>query len=147
MLFGLGFETATEVALLANAARDGANGLAISTILLYPCLFMAGMLAIDSMDGLLMLKAFNWFKGDDIRRSTYNTVISLMTGTVALVIAVIQSLSLLRDQELVNRVIINVINAFTLNTEVIGMSIAGVLLSFWIGSMFIHYLKPKRFLN
>lgn len=147
MLFGLGFETATEVALLANAARDGANGLAISSILIYPCLFMAGMLAIDSIDGLLMFKAFNWFKTDSSRRNTYNTVISLITGTVALVIAVIQFFSLLSDQVLVSRVILSLIDTFFSNSELIGMSIAGVLLTFWMGSMFFSRLRPKRFQN
>jgi len=144
MLFGLGFETTTEVALLANAARDGANGLAVSTILLYPFLFMAGMLAIDSLDGLLMFKAFDWFKSDNLRRNTYNIIISLLTGTVALTIAIIQSLSLLHDRVVVGRVLSNLIQAFSSNTEMIGMSIAAFLLTFWIGSMLISRLRSKR---
>lgn len=147
MLFGLGFETATEVALLANAARDSANGLEISTILLYPCLFMAGMLAIDSIDGLLMVKAFTWSEKDSFRRNTYNTIISLMTGTVALAIATIQSLSLLNDHVLVNNVSLSVVSGFSSNSEVIGMSIAGLLLTVWLGSIFIIRLKTKQFLN
>lgn len=144
MLFGLGFETTTEVALLANAARDGANGLAVSTILLYPCLFMAGMLAIDSIDGLLMFKAFDWFKSDSVRRNTYNNIISLITGTVALTIAAIQSLSLLHDHVMLGKVLSSLIQAFSSNTEMIGMSIAALLLTFWIGSILTSRLRSKQ---
>jgi high-affinity nickel-transport protein len=144
MLFGLGFETATEVALLANAARDGVNGVEISTILLYPCLFMAGMLAIDSINGLLMFKAFSWAKTDDLRRETYTTVISLMTGAIALVIAVIQSLSLLSDQVRFSKFILDLVDAFSSNSEIIGISIITLLFTVWMTSMFFSRLKPKR---
>lgn len=144
MLFGLGFETATEVALLANAARDGVNGVEISTILLYPCLFMAGMLAIDSINGLLMFKAFSWAKTDDLRRETYTTVISLMTGAIALIIAVIQSLSLLSDQVLLSKVILDLLDAFSSNSEIIGISIVTLLFTVWVTSMFVSRLKLKR---
>ena len=145
MLFGLGFETATEVALLANAVRDGVNGVEISTILLYPCLFMAGMLAIDSINGLLMFKAFSWAKTDDSRRETYTTVISLMTGVIALVIAAIQSLSLLSDQVYLSKALLDLIDVFYSNTEMIGISIVTLLFTVWMTSIFVMRLKSKRF--
>ncbi|MFX6743503.1 hypothetical protein ABTH23_20635, partial [Acinetobacter baumannii] len=59
-LFGLGFDTATEVAILGMSASQAANGLSIGTILVLPALFAAGMALIDTLDGVVMLGAYEW---------------------------------------------------------------------------------------
>ncbi len=59
-LFGLGFDTATEVALLGISATQAAKGVSIWSILVFPALFAAGMSLIDTTDGILMLGAYDW---------------------------------------------------------------------------------------
>ena len=141
MLFGLSFETASEVALLATAAHEGALGTPLSAIILYPSMFMAGMLAVDSFDGLLMVKAFNWVQTDAVLRRRYNLVISLVTGAVALVIATVQFLSLYREHGLTNGILISLIDQFFNHSETIGILIVGTLLSIWLVSMRLAKIK------
>ena len=59
-LFGLGFDTATEVALLGISATQAAQGVSIWSIMVFPALFAAGMSLIDTTDGVLMLGAYDW---------------------------------------------------------------------------------------
>ena len=59
-LFGLGFDTATEVALFGNSATQAANGAYCGTLLAFPALFTTGMSLIDATDGVSMLGAYGW---------------------------------------------------------------------------------------
>jgi high-affinity nickel-transport protein len=71
-LFGLGFETATEVALLSTAALHAAQGVDLLTILLFPALFTAGMLTVDAIDGILMVRVYGWAYVNPMRKLRYN---------------------------------------------------------------------------
>src|SRR6185437_4933473 len=68
LLFGLGFDTATEVGLLGLAAVEAARGLSILSVLLLPALFAAGMALIDTADSFLMVGAYGWALGNPLRR-------------------------------------------------------------------------------
>jgi high-affinity nickel-transport protein len=84
VLFGLGFDTATEVALLGISAASGAGGMPVAYILLLPALFAAGMSLVDTMEGVAMLGAYGWAYLRPARRVLYNVNMTLLTVTIAL---------------------------------------------------------------
>ncbi len=90
MLFGLGFDTATEVALLVIAGSAGAAGLPWYAILCLPILFAAGMSLLDSIDGSFMNFAYDWAFSRPVRKVFYNITITGLSVAVALVIGTIE---------------------------------------------------------
>jgi high-affinity nickel-transport protein len=97
MLFGIGFDTATEVTLLALAGAGAATGLPWYAILLLPLLFAAGMSGMDTFDGLFMTAAYDWAFAHPVRRVYYNMSITGLSVAVALVIGSIELISVLHD--------------------------------------------------
>jgi len=95
VLFGLGFDTASEVALLGLAATSGASHLPIAYILLLPAIFAAGMCLIDTTDGVLMLGAYGWAYIKPIRKLYYNLNITLVSVIIAFVIGGIEALNVI----------------------------------------------------
>jgi nickel/cobalt transporter (NiCoT) family protein len=90
LLFGLGFDTATEVGLLGIAAIEAGKGLPVWTILLFPALFAAGMSLIDTTDGILMLGAYGWAFLDPARKLYYNLTITSASVLVAVLVASVE---------------------------------------------------------
>ena len=90
LLFGLGFDTATEVGLLGIAAIEAGKGLPIWTILLFPALFTAGMSLIDTTDGVLMLGAYGWARLNPARKLYYNLTITSASVLVAVLVACVE---------------------------------------------------------
>ena len=97
-LFGLGFDTATEVSLLGISATNAAHGLSIWSIMVFPALFAAGMTLIDTTDGILMLGAYDWALVNPLRKLYYNLVITAVSVAVAVLIGGIEALGLIGDQ-------------------------------------------------
>jgi high-affinity nickel-transport protein len=98
VLFGLGFETATEVALLVLAGTSAAAGLPWYAILCLPVLFAAGMSLLDTVDGSFMNFAYGWAFSKPVRKVYYNITITGLSVAVALIIGTIELLGLLADQ-------------------------------------------------
>ena len=98
LLFGLGFDTATEIALLATAGAAAAGGLPIYAILCLPILFAAGMSLLDTIDGAFMNFAYGWAFSKPVRKIFYNITITWLSVVVALVIGTIELLSVLADK-------------------------------------------------
>jgi len=98
ILFGLGFDTASEVALLGLAATSGANHVPIYFILILPALFAAGMSLVDSTDGIMMLGAYGWAYVKPIRKLYYNLNITLVSVLIAFLIGGIEVLSIIRER-------------------------------------------------
>ena len=98
ILFGLGFDTASEVALLGLAATSGANHVPIYFILILPALFAAGMSLVDSTDGIMMLGAYGWAYVKPIRKLYYNLNITLVSVLIAFLIGGIEILSIIGDR-------------------------------------------------
>jgi len=90
LLFGLGFDTASEVALLVIAGGAGAAGLPWYAILCLPILFAAGMSLMDSIDGSFMNFAYGWALSNPVRKVYYNLTITSLSVAVALVIGTIE---------------------------------------------------------
>jgi nickel/cobalt transporter (NiCoT) family protein len=98
LLFGLGFDTATEVALLVTAAGAGAAGLPWYAILCLPILFAAGMSLADSIDGSFMNFAYGWALSKPVRKVFYNLTITGLSVAVALLIGTIEIGGLMSSQ-------------------------------------------------
>jgi nickel/cobalt transporter (NiCoT) family protein len=98
LLFGLGFDTATEIALLATAGVAAAGGLPIYAILCLPILFAAGMSLLDTIDGAFMNFAYGWAFAKPVRKIFYNITITSLSVLVALVIGAIELMSVLTDK-------------------------------------------------
>jgi nickel/cobalt transporter (NiCoT) family protein len=98
LLFGLGFDTATEVALLATAGAAAVGGLPFYAILCLPILFAAGMSLLDSIDGAFMNFAYGWAFSRPVRKLFYNITITWLSVVVALVVGTIELMSVLADR-------------------------------------------------
>jgi len=137
-LFGLGFDTATEVALLGLSATQAAKGLPIWTIMLFPALFAAGMALVDTTDGILMLGAYDWAFVKPIRKLYYNLIITLLAVVIAVVIGGIEALGLMKDQLNLSGGVWNVVGLLNDNFNNIGFIIIGVFIVAWIGSIIVY---------
>jgi high-affinity nickel-transport protein len=97
-LFGLGFDTATEVALLVLAGAGAASGLPFYAILCLPILFAAGMSLFDTIDGAFMNFAYGWAFMRPVRKIYYNITVTALSVGVALLIGTIELMSVLADR-------------------------------------------------
>ncbi len=97
-LFGLGFDTATEVALLVLAGAGAAGGLPFYAILCLPILFAAGMTLFDTLDGMFMNFAYDWAFSRPVRKIFYNLAITGLSVAVALLIGGIELLAVVADE-------------------------------------------------
>ncbi len=94
VLFGIGFDTATEIGLLAVSAAQAANGLPLPSIMVLPALFTAGMTLIDSLDGVMMAGAYRWAAAEPLRKLYYNLAVTSLSVVVAVVIGGIEVIGL-----------------------------------------------------
>ncbi len=97
-LFGLGFDTATEIGLLGISAAEAARGLSIWSILIFPALFTAGMSLVDTSDGVLMLGAYGWAFMKPLRKLYYNLTITFVSVVAAAIVGGIEALGLVADK-------------------------------------------------
>ena len=98
MLFGIGFDTATEVGLLVLAGGAAASGLPFYAVACLPILFAAGMTLFDTLDGALMSFACGWAREQPVRRVFYNLVVTALSVAVALAIGSIELLGVASEQ-------------------------------------------------
>jgi high-affinity nickel-transport protein len=137
-LFGLGFDTATEVALLGISATQATQGMPIWSIMLFPALFAAGMSLIDTSDGILMLGAYNWAFIRPIRKLYYNLVITAVSVAVAVLIGGIEGLGLIHDQLGLNGWFWDGVGRLNDNFNGLGFAIIGLFILTWVGSMLVY---------
>jgi high-affinity nickel-transport protein len=135
MLFGLGFDTASEVALLVLASAGAASGLPWYAILCLPVLFAAGMCLFDTIDGTFMNFAYGWAFSRPIRKVYYNMTITTLSVIVAMVIGTVELLGLLSQQLNLNgRFWLDMQNA-DINT--LGFIIVGLFVATWLVALAI----------
>lgn len=97
-LFGLGFDTATEVGLLGISAAAATQGLPIWSILIFPLLFTAGMCLLDTADGILMLGAYGWAYVHPVRKLYYNMTITAISALIAIGVGGLEVLNVVGGQ-------------------------------------------------
>jgi len=137
LLFGLGFDTATEVALLATAGAAAAGGLPIYAILCLPILFAAGMSLLDSIDGAFMNFAYGWAFAKPVRKLFYNITITWLSVVVALVIGTIQLMSVLADKLTLTGQPWDFVSGVDLNY--VGYAIVAVFALTWIAALAVWH--------
>jgi nickel/cobalt transporter (NiCoT) family protein len=137
-LFGLGFDTATEVALLGISATQAGQGTSIWSIMVFPALFAAGMTLIDTSDGVLMLGAYNWAFVRPMRKLYYNLVITAVSVVVAVLVGGIEGLGLIGDQLGLEGWFWNGIGVLNDDFNGLGFAIVGVFILAWIASLLIY---------
>ena len=135
VLFGLGFDTATEVALLILAGSSAAAGLPWYAILCLPVIFAAGMSLFDSIDGSFMNFAYGWALANPVRKVYYNLIITGLSIAVALVIGTIEVLGLLADEFGWTGRFWDDVSGIDLN--VLGFVIVGLFVATWIVSLVV----------
>ncbi len=137
MLFGLGFDTASEVALLFLAAGAAGAGLPFYAILCLPILFAAGMSLLDTIDGSFMNLAYGWAFSRPVRKIFYNLTITALSVFVALVIGSIEIFSLLAEKLDLNGGAWDWLAALDLNT--VGFVIVGMFVATWAVALAIWH--------
>ena len=143
LLFGLGFDTATEVGLLGLSATQVSHGMSPWAIMVFPALFSAGMSLLDTLDGHLMLGAYGWSYMKPVRKIYYNMTITLVSVVVAIVVGGIEALGLFAEQFKLEGRIWNAIGALNENFGTLGYAIIGIFMFSWVLSMLIY--RVKRF--
>lgn len=142
-LFGLGFDTASEIGVLGISASEAARGLSFWSILVFPVLFAAGMSLIDTTDNILMLGAYGWAFVKPIRKLYYNITITSVSVVVALVVGGIEALGLLGDHFHFTGWFWNRVAKLNDNFGTLGYFIVGLFALSWIVS--IAFYKWRRF--
>ena len=94
-LFGLGFDTASEIALLAVSAGAAANGIPFGAVIALPLIFAAGMSLMDTADGAFMAKAYSWAFASPIRKVFYNLTMTSLSVFVALFVGFVELVQVL----------------------------------------------------
>jgi nickel/cobalt transporter (NiCoT) family protein len=143
MLFGLGFDTATEVALLVLAGGAAGAGLPWYAILCLPILFAAGMSLMDAIDGSFMNFAYGWAFSKPVRKVFYNLTITGLSVAVAAVIGTIELGGLLASQ-------LNLSGSFwnwfeNINVNMLGFVIVGMFVLTWAIALTVwHYARIEE---
>ena len=141
VLFGLGFDTATEVGLLGISAAQAAQGMSIWSILVFPALFTAGMSLVDTTDGILMLGAYGWAFVKPIRKLYYNLTITFVSVIVAVVVGGIEALGLAGDQLAFTGPFWTAIAALNDHFGMIGYVIIAIFVVSWIAAAVIYRVR------
>jgi nickel/cobalt transporter (NiCoT) family protein len=139
-LFGLGFDTATEIGLLGIAAAEASRGLPVWSILVFPALFTAGMSLIDTTDGVLMLGAYGWAFAKPIRKLYYNLTITFVSVLVAVLVGGIEALALVADQLKLEGPFWSLIGALNENFGSLGYLIIAIFAGSWLVSIAVYRL-------
>jgi nickel/cobalt transporter (NiCoT) family protein len=137
-LFGLGFDTATEIGVLGISAAGAAKGLPIWSIMVFPALFTAGMTLVDTTDGVLMLGAYGWAFTKPIRKLYYNLTITFVSVLVAVLIGGIEALGLLADQFDLEGPFWSAIVALNDNFGSLGYLIIAIFVASWLISIAVY---------
>lgn len=141
-LFGLGFDTATEVATFGVTAAQAAKGVPFEAIMVFPVLFAAGMSLVDTTDGVMMLGAYDWAFVKPMRKLYYNMTITLVSVIVAVLIGGIEALGLISDKLGLTGTFWDAIGTLNDNFNNLGFVIIGVFVAAWVISYVIY--KAKR---
>lgn len=137
-LFGLGFDTATEIGVLGISAASASNGMSIWSILIFPALFTAGMALIDTLDNIIMVGAYGWALNKPQRKLYYNMTITGTSVIVALLIGGTEALGLLMDKLSLQGGFWNIISIMNDNLANAGWWVVGLFVLCW-GASFLNY--------
>jgi nickel/cobalt transporter (NiCoT) family protein len=143
VLFGLGFDTATEVGLLGISATQAAQGMSIWSILVFPALFTAGMSLMDTTDSVLMVGAYGWAFIKPIRKLYYNLTITAVSVVIAVLVGGLETLNLIGDQLGLTDGggFWGAIGAINDNFGALGFIIVGIFIVSWLIAFIVYRAK------
>lgn len=133
LLFGLGFDTASEITLLVLAGAGVASGLPWYAVLVLPLLFTAGMTLFDTLDGAFMNVAYRWAFANPVRKIYYNLVITGLSVAVALLIGGIQLVGVLHDKLDLTDPVTGLVASLDLSR--VGFVVVGLFVVVWAGAV------------
>ena len=133
LLFGLGFDTASEVTLLVLAGTGAAAGLPWYAVLVLPMLFASGMTLLDTLDGTFMNFAYDWAFANPVRKIYYNLAVTGLSVAVALVIGTVELVSVLHDDAGWHGPVIDWLSGLNLNN--VGFVVVGLFAVAWMGAL------------
>ena len=143
VLFGLGFDTASEVALLVLAGTAVVGGLPFYAVLSLPVLFAAGMCLLDTIDGCFMNFAYDWAFSKPIRKIYYNLTITGLSVFIALFIGTIELLGLIAQETNRSGGVWDVVEKFNINRA--GFIIVGIFVATWVVALAVwHFGDIER---
>lgn len=137
-LFGLGFDTATEISLFTVAASQASGDMTFGTIMIFPALFTAGMTLLDTTDSVLMVGAYGWAFLNPIRKIWYNLTITAVSVAVALLIGGIEALGLIADKLGLEGAFWNMIGNLNAGVANFGYLVVGIFLASWAVSYLLY---------
>jgi high-affinity nickel-transport protein len=143
LLFGLGFDTATEVGLLSISATQAAQGMSVWSLLVFPALFTAGMTLMDTTESIFMLRVYGWAFVKPIRQLYYNLTTTATSILVAVVVGGLQALNLIADGFglIEGGGFWAAIGDLNDNFATLGLAIVGIFIAAWLISYLIYRLK------
>jgi high-affinity nickel-transport protein len=140
-LFGLGFDTASEIGLLGIAATEGSKGLPIWSILVFPALFTAGMSLVDTADGILMLGAYGWAFMKPLRKLYYNLTITFVSVLAAAAIGSVEALGLIAERFSLDGPFWRAVATLNGHFGALGAAVIGFFAASWLISFIVYRLK------
>jgi high-affinity nickel-transport protein len=141
LLFGLGFDTATEIGVLGISAAQAAKGLSVLSLLIFPALFTAGMALVDTADSVLMVRAYGWAFVKPIRKLYYNLTITAVSVLVALLVGSVEALGLAADKLELHGMFWEWVSMLNEDFGVLGYVIIAVFALAWIASVLVYHIK------
>ncbi len=140
LLFGLGFDTASEIGLLGLSATGASQGMPLWSILVFPALFTAGMSLVDTTDSVLMLKAYGWAFMKPVRKLYYNMTMTFVSVLVALIVGSLETLNLIGGKLELKGSFWEAVGAINDNFGIFGYVIIGVFAGTWAISVLVYQL-------
>jgi high-affinity nickel-transport protein len=140
-LFGLGFDTATEIGVLGISAASASSGMSIWSILIFPALFASGMALVDTLDNVIMVGAYGWAFNKPQRKLYYNMTITGTSVVVALFIGTMEALGLLADKFDLHSGVWQWVIALNENLGNAGFVVVGLFMACWGISMLNYRWK------
>jgi nickel/cobalt transporter (NiCoT) family protein len=141
LLFGLGFDTASEIGLLGIAATEASKGLSLWATLVFPGLFTAGMALVDTADSVLMVGAYGWAFAKPIRKLYYNLTITFISVLVAFIVGGIEALGLIAEKLDLEGPFWRLIAQLNANFGSLGYLIVAIFVVSWLASVMLYRLK------
>ncbi len=138
VLFGLGFDTATEVGLLGISASEASHGLPIMSILIFPALFTAGMSLADTLDSTLMMGTYSWALTNPARKLRYNLTVTSLSVVIALFVAGVELFGLVADKLTLRVPLTHLVHSIADNLGLFGVVTVVIFAASWATSVTIH---------
>jgi high-affinity nickel-transport protein len=141
VLFGLGFDTATEIAVLGMSAAGVAQGAPLWSLLALPAMFTAGMTLVDTTDSVLMLGAYGWAFIKPIRKLYYNMTITLVSVLIAVVVGAVEALGVVGHEVGLVHGVWGAVSNLNGGFGALGYLIVGIFVVTWIVSAVVYRLR------